>query len=581
MFKRFIAYYKPYRRTFILDMFCAVVIALTGVAFPILVRQLTQRVFRLTDFQLMLSEVWKISGMLLALYLIQAIAQYFMTTYGHIMGAKMEYNMRRDLFSHMEKLSFSYFDRSSTGSMVSRILSDLFDITELAHHGPENVLISTVKILGAFIFLLNLNVPVTLILMGMTVIMLYVSIKMNKEMRRTFMNNRKRIADVNAVAQDSLSGIRTVASFNNEHIEMKKFDHQNQRFLESKKENYLFMGKYVSFNGLMQGLMYLSVVLSGGYAVVNRTMPAEDLVIYILYINMFLDPIKVLIQFTEIFQKGYTGFLRMVEILDTEAEVKDREDAIEAGHLEGYIEFDNVSFYYEESEPVLEKISLDIQAGKTVALVGPSGAGKTTFCSLLPRFYDVVEGSIRVDGKDIRDYTLNSLRANIGVVQQDVYIFNTTIRENIAYGNPEASMEDIIRAAKQANIHDFIMELPAGYDTLCGEQGVRFSGGQKQRLSIARVFLKNPPILILDEATSALDNQSEVLIQEALNELSRDRTTFVIAHRLSTIRDADEILVLTQNGIIERGSHEELMEGEGLYKELYELQFADRTEKSA
>lgn len=575
MFRRFMAYYKPYRRVFWTDMICAVILALTGVAFPIIIRYLTRSVFHLPASQ-MIESVLLCSGAMFALYVIQAACQYYVTSYGHIMGAHIEYDMRRDLFSHMEKLSFSYFDKNSTGAMASRILSDLFDITELAHHGPENVVISLVKIGGAFIFLLTINVPVTLILLAMTLFMLVFSIRMNREMRKTFMNNRRNIASINAVAQDSLSGIRTVASFNNEHVELQKFDTNNERFLESKRVNYMVMGKYHTVNGFLQGLMYVSVVLAGGFSVARGHMAAEDIVIYILYINMFLDPIKLLIQFTEQFQKGYTGFIRMIEVLDTEAEIKDRPNAVDAGKLKGNIRFDKVSFYYEKDEPVLKDISVEISAGRTVALVGPSGAGKTTFVSLIPRFYEAVSGQVSVDGRDVRDYSLTSLRNNIGVVQQDVYIFNTSIRENIAYGQPGAPLEAVIEAAKKAHIHDFIMSLPNGYDTLCGEHGVRFSGGQKQRLSIARVFLKNPPILILDEATSALDNQSEVQVQEALNELAKNRTTLVIAHRLSTIRGADSILVLTAEGIVDQGSHEELLSKGGLYKELYELQFADR-----
>lgn len=575
MFRRFMAYYKPYRRVFWTDMICAVILALTGVTFPIIIRYLTRSVFHLPASQ-MIESVLVCSGAMFALYVIQAACQYYVTSYGHIMGAHIEYDMRRDLFSHMEKLSFSYFDKNSTGAMASRILSDLFDITELAHHGPENVVISLVKIGGAFIFLLTINVPVTLILLAMTLFMLVFSIRMNSEMRKTFMNNRRNIASINAVAQDSLSGIRTVASFNNEHVELQKFDTNNERFLESKRVNYMVMGKYHTVNGFLQGLMYVSVVLAGGFSVARGHMAAEDIVIYILYINMFLDPIKLLIQFTEQFQKGYTGFIRMIEVLDTEAEIKDRPNAVDAGKLKGNIRFDKVSFYYEKDEPVLKDISVEIPAGRTVALVGPSGAGKTTFVSLIPRFYEAVSGQVSVDGRDVRDYSLTSLRNNIGVVQQDVYIFNTSIRENIAYGQPGAPLEAVIEAAKKAHIHDFIMSLPNGYDTLCGEHGVRFSGGQKQRLSIARVFLKNPPILILDEATSALDNQSEVQVQEALNELAKNRTTLVIAHRLSTIRGADSILVLTAEGIVDQGSHEELLSKGGLYKELYELQFADR-----
>lgn len=578
MFKRFLAYYKPYRKIFWLDMFCALVIALCGVAFPIIIRYLTRSVFHMQDTGAMLKELWIVAAGMLLMYIIQALCQYYVTSWGHIMGAHIEYDMRRDLFGHMEKLSFSYFDRTSTGKMVSRILSDLFDITELAHHGPENVLLSIVKLVGAFVFLMLLNWKVTLILLGVTIFMIIFSLFMNVEMRRTFMNNRRRIADINAVAQDSLSGIRTVVSFNNEGAEMEKFDYNNRRFLDSKKDNYMVMGRYHTVNGFLQGLMYITVILAGGYAVAHRSMEAADVVIYVLYINMFLDPIKTIINFTEQFQKGYTGFMRMIEILDTDPEIKDREDAVEAGHLDGRIRFENVSFHYEEDEPVLKNISVEIPARKTVALVGPSGAGKTTFVSLIPRFYEAVSGRVMVDDRDVRDYTMNSLRANIGVVQQDVYIFNTTIRDNIAYGRSGATDEDIIAAAKRANIHDFIMSLPQGYDTMCGEHGVRFSGGQKQRLSIARVFLKNPPILILDEATSALDNQSEVLLQEAFNELAKERTTLVIAHRLSTIRNADEIFVLTEDGITERGSHEELMKEGGLYRDLYNLQFVDRAD---
>ncbi len=571
---RFASYYKPYRRIFFLDMLCAFILSLCGVVFPIIIRHLLQNVFVSRDSKFMLENVLFMSALLLVLYLIQGVCQYFVTSWGHIMGAKIEYNMRREIFSHMEKLSFSYYDQNSTGAMVSRILSDLFDITELAHHGPENLLISFVKLIGSFIFLMTINVKVTLLLVGMTLFMFVFSFKMNSEMKRTFMENRKKIAGINAVAQDSLSGIRTVASYNNEDLELERFDENNQGYLASKKENYLVMGKYHSVNGFLQGLMYIAVILAGGFAVVRGSMAASDIVIYILYINLFLDPIKMLINFTEQFQKGITGFERFCEIMDTEPEVKDRPEAKPAGRLEGDIRFENVSFAYEGSDDfVLKDLNLEIPARKTIALVGPSGGGKTTFCSLIPRFYDVTSGRVTIDGQDIRDYTLESLRNNVAVVQQDVYIFNTSIRDNIAYGKPDASNEEIIEAAKKANIHDFIMSLPEGYETNCGEMGARFSGGQKQRISIARVFLKNPPILILDEATSALDNQSEFLVQRALDDLSLERTTFVIAHRLSTVRNADEIFVLTEEGIVERGKHRELINLGGLYSELYHLQF--------
>lgn len=573
--KRFASYYKPYKNIFWLDMFCAVIISLCGIAFPIIIRYLLTEVFVATASPAaMLQAVTIISLILLGLYFIQAICQYYVTSMGHIMGARMEYDMRREIFSHMEKLSFSYYDKHSTGAMSSRILADLFDITELAHHGPENILISLVKLIGAFVFLLTVNWQVTLILIGVTVFMFLFSWQMNKQMRKTFMENRKTVAGINSVAQDSLSGIRTVASYNNEDLELERFDKNNQNFLDSKTQNYLVMGRYHSINGFLQGLMYIAVILAGGIAVARGKMLASDIVIYVLYINLFLDPIRTLINFTEQFQKGMTGFERFCEIIDTEPEVQDRPNAIEAGRLQGNIVFDNVSFAYDDAdEHVLENINLEIPALKTIALVGPSGGGKTTFCSLIPRYYNVTQGAITIDGVDVRDYTLKSLRDNVAVVQQDVYIFNMSVRDNIAYGRPGASMEEIIAAAKQANIHDFIMSLPEGYDTQCGEQGVRFSGGQKQRISIARVFLKNPPILVLDEATSALDNQSEYLVQQALDQLSTDRTTFVIAHRLSTIRNADEILVLTDQGIVERGTHADLYAQGGLYKELYDLQF--------
>lgn len=573
--KRFASYYKPYKNIFWLDMFCAVIISLCGIAFPIIIRYLLTEVFVATASPAaMLQAVTIISLILLGLYFIQAICQYYVTSMGHIMGARMEYDMRREIFFHMEKLSFSYYDKHSTGAMSSRILADLFDITELAHHGPENILISLVKLIGAFVFLLTVNWQVTLILIGVTVFMFLFSWQMNKQMRKTFMENRKTVAGINSVAQDSLSGIRTVASYNNEDLELERFDKNNQNFLDSKTQNYLVMGRYHSINGFLQGLMYIAVILAGGIAVARGKMLASDIVIYVLYINLFLDPIRTLINFTEQFQKGMTGFERFCEIIDTEPEVQDRPNAIEAGRLQGNIVFDNVSFAYDDAdEHVLENINLEIPALKTIALVGPSGGGKTTFCSLIPRYYNVTQGAITIDGVDVRDYTLKSLRDNVAVVQQDVYIFNMSVRDNIAYGRPGASMEEIIAAAKQANIHDFIMSLPEGYDTQCGEQGVRFSGGQKQRISIARVFLKNPPILVLDEATSALDNQSEYLVQQALDQLSTDRTTFVIAHRLSTIRNADEILVLTDQGIVERGTHADLYAQGGLYKELYDLQF--------
>lgn len=575
MIRRFIEYYKPYKKVLFLDLFCAAIIGATGLIFPILLRNLTNEIFLRSNHSLMVSGlIWTCIWMFV-LFLVQSAAQFFVAYYGHVMGAEMETDMRARLFSHIEKLSFSYFDRANTGSLMSRIIADLFDITELAHHGPEDLFISFVKIIGAFVILMSIHVKTTLVLIVVTVIMILVTWHYNKKMRATFMDNRLKIAEVNAILQDSLAGIRTVQSFANEDIEMEKFEFGNLRFLDSKRKNYLVMGWFTSINNFLQGMLYVVVLVAGGYYVVQGEVQASDIIIYVLYINMFLDPIKRLINFTEQFQKGMTGFMRMIEVMDTQPDVKDRKHAKDAGVLAGNIEFDHVSFAYEEDEPVLTDITLQIPAKTTVALVGPSGAGKSTFCSLIPRFYDVDSGEVRIDGKDVRDMTMRSLRDNIGVVQQDVYIFNSTVRDNIAYGDPEAPFEDVVQAAKRANIHDFILTLPDGYDTVMGERGVRFSGGQKQRISIARVFLKNPPILILDEATSSLDNESERFIQQSLNDLSRDRTTLVIAHRLSTIRNADEIMVLTEDGIAERGSHDALLAQDGLYAYLYQMQFAE------
>ncbi len=572
MFRRFLGYYKPYLGLFFADMFCALLASAVDLAIPLIINRLLKNVFIMPDGNEMLRVLAVIALSLLVMYVVRMFAQYYITSWGHIMGARMESDMRSDLFRHMEKLSFSYYDKNNTGRMMSRIVSDLFDISELAHHGPEDIFISLVKLIGSFVILISINVPVTLALLCITVLMAVFSIYYNKKMKAVFMDNRKKIADVNAVVQDSLSGIRVVQSFVGEEREQEKFEEGNHQFLISKQNNYMVMGRFFSGNGFMQGLMYLTVIAAGGYMVSAGAMEGTDIILYILYISMFLDPINKLVNFTEQFQKGFTGFGRMVEILDTEPDVKDRPAAVELKGPKGDIRFENVSFGYKD-EPVLKDICVEIPAGKTVALVGPSGAGKTTFCSLIPRFYDVTGGSVRIDGRDVRDVTLASLRKNVGVVQQDVYIFNSTIRENIAYGRPGATEAEVLEAAKKANIHDFIMSLPEGYDTQTGERGVQFSGGQKQRLSIARVFLKNPPVLILDEATSALDNESERVIQLSLQELSKNRTTIVIAHRLSTIRNADEILVMTTEGIVEKGSHEALLKENGLYAQLYNMQF--------
>ncbi len=512
-----------------------------------------------------------IAAALFLLYVIKYFAQYFIISWGHIMGARMERDMRNDLFNHLQRLSFSYYDTHNTGDMISRIVSDLFDISELAHHGPENIFISLTKIIGSFIFLLFINVKLTMILMLITAAMFAFSYSKNKKMRKVFMLNRKTIAGINSQVQDSLAGIRVVQSFANENLESKKFYKANEAFVRSKYANYMQMGNYFAGNRLLEGLFFVSIILAGSFFIATGSLTVSDLTIYVLYVNIYITPINVLLEFTEMFQKGSAGFKRFLEIVETAPEIVESENAVELKNVRGTIKYENVDFGYTKNETVLKNISIDIPAGKTVALVGPSGSGKTTICSLLPRFYDVANGRITIDGNDIRSLTLKSLRGNIGIVQQDVYLFGGTIKENIAYGNPDASDEQIITAAKNAHIHDFIVSLQDGYNSYVGERGVRLSGGQKQRISIARVFLKNPPILILDEATSALDTENEVLIQKAIEELAENRTTIVIAHRLSTIRNADTILVVTDEGIAERGSHTELLKLNGIYASLREL----------
>lgn len=571
--KQFIKYYKPYRTLFYTDIFCALTLSGIDLTFPLLVRFLMNEVYVLPDVNQIIKYMTLIGGILLGMYIIKYFCQYYITSWGHIMGAKMESDMRRDIFGHVEKLSFSYYDEVNTGKLMSCIVNDLFDISELAHHGPEDIFISIVKLLGTFLILSLINFKMTLILISFTVVMLYFSLHYNRKMKATFRKNREKIAGVNAVLQDSLGGIRVVKSFANEEIEMDKFDRGNEAFVETKCASYLIMGKFFSGNGFFQSMLYLSAVLAGGFFISRGEMDVVDLTVYILYINIFLNPIEKLVNFTEQFQKGMTGFERFLSIMNTKPEIEDEKDAVDLGIVKGDIQFDNVSFSYSEEKDVLANVDIKIAAGKTVALVGPSGGGKTTFCSLIPRFYETSSGRILVDGKDIKHITQKSLREAIGIVQQDVYLFTGNIKQNIAYGNPGATDEEIIEAAKRANIHDFIMSLPEGYETYVGERGVKLSGGQKQRISIARVFLKNPPILILDEATSALDNESERYIQNSLEELAKNRTTLVIAHRLSTIRKADEILVLTKEGIKEQGSHDELMEEEGLYASLYNMQF--------
>ena len=569
--KKFIHYYGPYKAVFFIDLICAAVISLVDLAYPQILRTMTKTLFT-QDKDMILHALPVIAASLFVMYIVQSLCKYYVTYQGHMMGAKMERDMRRELFDHYQELSFSYYSRNNSGQMMSKLVSDLFDISEFAHHGPENLFISLVKIVGAFIFLFFINKKLALPLILLVIVMFVFSFRQNAKMQETFMENRRKIGDVNASLQDTLSGIRVVQSFANEDIERAKFKKSNEAFLVSKRDNYHCMGSFMSSNLFFQGMMYLVTLVYGGYLIAQGEMQTADLAMYALYIGIFISPIQILVELVEMMQKGLSGFRRFLDVMETESEIRDADNAAELTDVKGHVRYDHVSFHYSDDEtPVLSDISIDIPAGKSIALVGPSGSGKTTICSLLPRFYDVTGGSITVDGKDIRGLTLKSLRSQIGMVQQDVYLFDGTIKDNIAYGKPGASDEEIIKAAKCASIHDFIMELPDKYDTYVGERGTRLSGGQKQRISIARVFLKNPPILILDEATSALDNESERLYHYWLEVLSKNRTTITIAHRLSTIRDADEIIVITEEGIAERGTHAELLEKNGLYAAYYNM----------
>ena len=569
--KKFIQYYAPYKGVFFLDLICAAIISLVDLAFPQILRILTKTLFTQSSATI-LQALLPIGVGLLLLYLIQAGCKYYVSYQGHMMGARMERDMRQQLFDHYERLSFSYYDQNNSGQMMSKLVSDLFDISEFAHHGPENLFISLIKIVGSFVFLFFINWKLAIPLLVLVIFMLLFSYGQNRKMQATFMDNRRKIGDLNSSLQDTLAGIRVVQSFANEDIEREKFMNSNERFLISKDANYRCMGSFMSGNAFFQGMMYLMTLVFGGWLIAHGQMEATDLAMYALYIGIFISPIQILVELTEMMQKGLSGFRRFLDVVETEPEIVDAEDAVPLENIKGHVCYDHVSFHYSDDDtPVLSNVSFDIPAGKSIALVGPSGSGKTTICSLLPRFYDVTGGKITIDGQDVRDLTLHSLRNQIGLVQQDVYLFCGSIRENIAYGRPEASMDEIIEAAKKANIHDFIMDLPDGYETFVGERGTRLSGGQKQRISIARVFLKNPSILILDEATSALDNESERFIQQSLEELAKNRTTITIAHRLSTIRNADEILVVSDNGITERGTHEELLRQDGIYAHYYQM----------
>ena len=569
-FQKFIQYYKPYKKVFIFDLICAAFISLVDLAYPQILRSLTKTLF-LKDASMILKTLPIIGGILFICYIFQAFCKYYVSCQGHIMGAQMERDMRRKLFDHYENLSFSYYDQHNTGQMMSRLVSDLFDISEAAHHGPENLFISLVKIIGSFIFLFIIQWKLAIILLVIVLLMIFFSAKQNRRMQATFLDNRRKIGDVNASLQDSLAGIRIVQSFANEDIEREKFCVGNEAILDSKRDNYRAMGSFQSGNTFFQGMMYLVTLLAGGYFIALGQMSAADLAMYALYIGIFISPIQILVELTEMIQKGMSGFIRYQSVIDIEPEITDSVDAVNMKHPDGDICYHDVSFSYEDNEIVLNHIDFTIKSGKSIALVGPSGGGKTTICSLLPRFYDITDGLITIGGQNIKDIKLESLRSSIGIVQQDVYLFGGSVKENIAYGNPDATFDEIVEAAKKANIHDFIMTLPNGYDTFVGERGTRLSGGQKQRISIARVFLKNPPILILDEATSALDNESEQHIQKSLDALSENRTTITIAHRLSTIQNADEILVIDGQTIKERGTHEELIASGGLYAKYYHM----------
>ena len=569
--RKFIDYYAPYKTVFFIDLICAAFISIVDLAYPQILRTMTNTLFTRDSSTILHALPWIAAG-LLVMYILQSLCKYYVSSQGHMMGANMERDMRQQLFDHYEKLSFSYYSQNNSGQMMSKLVSDLFDIAEFAHHGPENLFISLVKIIGSFIFLFLINWRLALPLVVLVLCMFIFSFRQNQRMQETFMENRRKIGDVNSSLQDTLAGIRVVQSFANEDIEREKFKKSNHAFLISKRDNYNCMGNFMGWNLFFQGMMYLVTLVFGGWLIAHGLMDAVDLAMYALYISIFISPIQILVELIEMMQKGLAGFRRFLDVMETEPEIVDAPDAKPLVNVKGRVSYEDVSFHYsDDNTSVLSHVSFEIPAGKSIALVGPSGSGKTTICSLLPRFYDVTGGRVTIDGKDVRTLTLKSLRSQIGMVQQDVYLFSGTIRENIAYGKPGATMDEIVEAAKRANIHDFIEELPDGYDTFVGERGARLSGGQKQRISIARVFLKNPPILILDEATSALDNESERWIQQSLEELSKNRTTITIAHRLSTIRNADEIIVITEDGIAERGTHESLLRQNGIYAHYYNM----------
>ncbi len=569
--KKMVSYYKPHMGLFLADMLFATVSAAVALTIPLIVRYVTSTLIYKDTNQI----IKEIIGIVIAFFVLLAIdfgAKYFIGNYGHVMGAKIEYTMRQEIFDHMQKLSFSFYDDAKVGRLMSRITTDLFEITELLHHGPENIILSFLKLVGALIILISINGYLAIAAFAVIPFMFWFAFVLNKKMRSAFRINRERIAEINGQIEDNLSGIRVVKSFANEEIENQKFKFGNDNFLESKKNNYRYMGIFQAGVAVFTSLIQVCIIATGAIMIANQKLSISDLITFLLYIGVFTEPIRTIVDFTEMFQNGYTGFERFREIMNIEPEIIDLPNAETLKNVKGNISFSDVSFRYNDrSNIVLSHVSLDIKAGSYTALVGSSGAGKTTLCSLIPRFYDVNEGMVSIDGEDIRKFTLKSLRNHIGIVQQDVYLFAGTVLENILYGRPGATRDEAIQAAKDANAHEFIMSLPDGYDTDIGQRGIKLSGGQKQRLSIARVFLKNPPILIFDEATSALDNESEHVVQESLEKLAKGRTTLVIAHRLTTIRNAERILVLTENGIAESGSHEELLKQGGVYEKLYRM----------
>lgn len=569
--KKMISYYKPYKGVFFADMFFAIMASAIALVIPLVVRYVTSTVIYM-DKDKAIESLMIIAVVVAVLILVQCYCNYYISNYGHVMGAKMEYDMRAEIFAHFQKMSFSFYDDQKVGQLMSRITSDLFDITELLHHGPENLTISFIKIIGALAILLSINVKLAIAAFVLIPFMIAYAYFFNKKMKRAFRMNRVKIAEINEQIEDNLSGIRVVKSFANEEIENEKFKVGNDGFLTAKKNSYKYMGGYHSGLTAFTTMINLIVIISGGIMITKNMVSITDLLTFLLYINIFTEPVKTLIDFTEQFQNGYSGYERFRQILMLEPKIKDHENAKDIGKVKGNIVFDDVSFRYNDNaHRVLKHINLKVTAGSYIALVGSSGAGKTTLCNLIPRFYEVSGGKILIDGQDIREVKLKSLRDNIGMVQQDVYLFAGTIYDNIKYGRPAATREEVIEAAKEANAYDFIMSLPNGFDTDIGQRGIKLSGGQKQRLSIARVFLKNPPILIFDEATSALDNESEKIVQESMEKLAKNRTTLVIAHRLSTIRNAEKILVLTDKGIEEQGTHKELMEKHGIYYDLYKM----------